>query len=312
MIVSMKDLYADAQKNNYLLGAFNIFNYDTLCCVLEAAVEERSPVILQISMGTRRYTSDFRQFVRVVCLIAEETPVPVCVNHDHCPTVDAALQAVDAGVGGVMFDGSGLSFEENEEKTRRVVEYAHAKGIWVEAELGKLPGFEDEIFAGHAEFTHPVAARRFVEETGCDSLAVSVGTAHGGVKAEKELQIDFDVLERIHREIPSVPLVLHGAASLPARLIGEINCWGGQVEAMKNCGENEIRRTAAYGVCKANMDVDNFLAYTGAVRKQLTEHRDKYDPRLYLRMGKQAWKEEVSWKMRGVLRSAGHNWLGGS
>lgn len=309
MIVQFQDLYADAKKHQYIIGAFNVFNYDGLCAVLDAAEEEQSPVILQVSMGARRYVSDFKQFVRVVRMAAEDVSVPVGINHDHCPTVEAAMQAVDAGVNGVMFDGSHHSFEENVRCTARVVAYAHARGVFVEAELGRLPGFEDEIFANHVEFTDPKAAKRFVELSGCDSLAVSAGTSHGGVKAEVDLPLHLDVLEGIQRELPDFPLVLHGAASLPGHLIESVNRQGGNVEVMKNCSEGAIRQSAAYGVCKANMDVDNFLAFTGEVRRMLNEQPEKYDPRVYLKQGKEAWKQEVRWKMCQVTVSSGHNWL---
>lgn len=308
MIVKFQELYEDAQKHRYIVGAFNVFNYDSLCAVLEAAEEEQSPVILQVSMGARKYVPDFKQFVKVMRIAAEAVSVPVCINHDHCPTVEAAVQAVDAGVDGVMFDGSALPFDENVKATRAVVEYAHGRGVFVEAELGRLPGFEDEVFAEHVEFTDPALARRFVDLTDCDSLAVSAGTSHGGVRAESDLPLDLTVLERIQKELPGFPLVLHGAASLPISLIEYVNRQGGQVEVMKNCSESSIRKAAAYGVLKANMDVDNFLAYTGAVRRVLKEQPEKYDPRVYLKQGKEAWKQEVKWKMSAVTASSGHNW----
>ncbi|WP_039894230.1 class II fructose-bisphosphate aldolase, partial [Hungatella hathewayi] len=159
------------------------------------------------------------------------------------------------------------------------------------------------------EFTNPGAAKRFVALTGCDSLAVSAGTSHGGVKAAENLPLHMEVLERIQAELPGFPLVLHGAASLPMHLIEAVNEQGGRVEVMKNCSESSIRRSAEYGVCKANMDVDNFLAFTGAVRRVLNEQPDKYDPRVYLKQGKNAWKKEVMWKMSQVTGSSGHNWV---
>lgn len=309
MIVGFHELYAHALRNRYIVGAFNIFNYDTLCAVLEAAEEEQSPVIIQVSMGVRKYVLNFKQFVEMIRMAAGNAAVPVCINHDHCPTVEAAVQAVDIGVNGVMFDGSHLPFEENVRCTREVVEYAHKNGVFVEAELGRLPGFEDEIFAEHVEFTDPAAAKSFVHLTGCDSLAVSAGTSHGGVKGEADLPLHFGVLDRIQKELPGFPLVLHGAASLPVHLIRDINLQGGSVEVMRNCGEDSIRKSAAYGICKANMDVDNFLAFTGAVRWKLNEQPDQYDPRIYLKQGKEAWKQEVRRKMSRVLESSGHNWL---
>lgn len=308
-ITSMQQLYRDAMKESYILGAFNVFNCDTLKAVLDAAQSVRSPVIVQISMGARKYIGNYRNFIRYIHMMAEDYSIPVSINHDHCSSVEAAMEAVEAGVNGVMFDGSGLPFDENVEKTSQVVAYAKEKGVWVEGELGCLPGFEDEIFAGHAEFTDSQMAKHFVSETGCDALAVSVGTSHGGVKAEQDLSLDFEVLQEIHQTIPDIPLVLHGAASLPISLIDGVNRQGGNVPYMKNCGEESIRRSAAYGVRKANMDVDNFLCFTEAVRRQLNEAPEKYDPRLYLKAGRVAFQKEVEWKMCHVTCSAGKNWM---
>lgn len=308
-IVTMEQLYRKAMEESYILGAFNVFNCDTLKAVLDAAQSVQSPVIVQISMGARSYIGNYRNFIRYIHMMAEDYSIPVSVNHDHCPSVEAAIEAVDAGVNGVMFDGSALPLEENVEKTGRVVAYAKEKDVWVEGELGCLPGFEDEIFAEHAEFTDAKMADYFVKRTGCNALAVSAGTSHGGVKAEHDLPLDFEVLQKIHRTIPEVPLVLHGAASLPVQLIDGVNRQGGKVPYMKNCGEDSIRRSAMYGVRKANMDVDNFLCFTEAVRRKLNERPEKYDPRLYLKEGRAAFQKEVEWKMCHVTCSAGKNWL---
>ena len=308
-IVSMKNLYRNAMRESYILGAFNVFNCDTLKAVLDAAQSTRSPVIVQISMGARKYIGDYRNFIRYIHMMAEDYAIPISVNHDHCSSVEAAMEAVDAGVNGVMFDGSGLPFDENVEKTGQVADYAKGKGVWVEGELGCLPGFEDEIFAGHAEFTDAKMAKQFVNAAGCDALAVSVGTSHGGVRAEQDLPLDFEALQGIHQEIPDIPLVLHGAASLPIPLIDGVNRQGGRVPYMKNCGEESIRQSAAYGVRKANMDVDNFLCFTEAVRRYLNESPEKYDPRLYLKAGRDAFQKEVEWKMRHVTCSAGKSWM---
>lgn len=306
-VVALGQLYEHALKHGYIVGAFNVFNYDTLCAVLEAAKKETSPVILQLSMGTRKYLPDFEQFIYLMKLTADGYHVPVAIHHDHCATIHAAKEAIDAGVGGVMFDGSHLSFKENVAASGEVVEYAHARGVAVEAEIGSLPGFEDEIFAEHVEFTDPAMARRFVELTGCDSLAVSAGTSHGGVKGNHDLVLHYEILEAVHKVLPGFPLVLHGAASLPISLIDTVNNQGGKVEYMRNCSEESICRSAKYGICKANMDVDNFLAYTGAVRRVLNDVADKYDPRIYLKEGRDAWENEVRWKMKYVLRSSGQS-----
>ncbi len=194
--VKLEQLYSHAMEEKYILGAFNVFNFDTLKAVLDGAEAKQSPVIVQISMGARKYIGNYKAFIRCIKTLAEEYTVPVSINHDHCPSVTAAKEAIDAGVNGVMFDGSHLSLEENIVQTRLVTEYAASKGgVWVEAELGSLPGFEDEIFAEHAVFTDADAAKYFVEATGCQALAVSAGTSHGGVNAEQDLPLHFNVID---------------------------------------------------------------------------------------------------------------------
>ncbi len=308
-IVKMSEIYADASEKQYIVGAFNVFNLDTMHAVLQAAEKEESPVILQVSMGARKYIPSLELFISIMKIMADTVTVPVSINHDHCLGIQAAKEAIDAGVNSVMFDGSHLSFEENISATREVVEYAKEKGVCVEAELGCLPGFEDEVFAENAVFTNPEMAKEFVERTGCDFLAVAVGTSHGGVKSDNPLLLHFDILEKIHEIIPRVPLVLHGAASLPDELITYVNRYGGKVPNLKNCSEADINKSRFYGICKANMDVDNFLAYTGTVRKVLTEKPEKYDPRIYLKPAKEAFEEEIRHKMKLVNQSSNHNWL---
>lgn len=310
-LVQINEMMRRAIHGHYITGAFNVFNLDTLVAVLEAAQAENSPVIVQFSMGSRKYQPYFPAFVEAVKGFARAVEVPVSLNHDHCQRIESAREAIDLGIGSVMFDGSHLSFEDNMASTRQIADYAHAKGAFVEAELGMLPGFEDEVFAENARFTDPELAARFIRETGCDALAVSVGTSHGGVHASSDMPLHFEVLARIREAIgPAFPLVLHGAASLPERLIQEVNRWGAQVPQMRNCAEADIARSAVYGVYKANMDVDNQLAYTAAVRKNLQEITEKYDPRGYLRMGREAFSQEVRHKLREVCHSSGKAWSG--
>ena len=190
-IVTMKELYVHAVEEKYILGAFNVFNFDTAKAVLEAAKEMQSPVILQLSMGARKYIGDYKTFIQCIKALGDGYEIPFSINHDHCPTVEAAFEAMESGVNGVMFDGSHLPLEENIKETKKVVEAALKCGIWVEAELGCLPGFEDEIFAEHAEFTDAKTAKYFVEATGCNALAVSAGTSHGGVRSETESSVTF-------------------------------------------------------------------------------------------------------------------------
>ncbi len=309
-LVPMKALFEDAMKRKYTVGAYNIFNLDTMVAVLQAAEKEESPVILQLSMGSRKYQPYFSTFVQCVRMYAEAVTVPVGINHDHCKTVENAKEAVDYGIPSVMFDGSHLPFDENVRLTREVVRYAHSHDAWVEAELGRMAGFEDEVFGESTQFTDPQMAARFIAETGCDSLAVSVGTSHGGVLEDHPLPLHFEVLDAIRRAVPEgYPLVLHGAASVPEDLVAAINAQGAQVRQMRNCTEEDISRAAAYGVVKANMDVDNHLCYSAMIRRKQREILEKYDPRMYLKPAREAFEEEVRHKMKEVSRSSGKNWL---
>ena len=304
MLIQPQMLLLKAREERYIIGAFNVFNMDFAACVLEAAAAEQSPVILQISMGARKYQSDWRIFVKHVKELAQKQCIPAFLQHDHCTSVENCMEAVDAGVMAVMFDGSHLPYEQNVKKTREVVAYAHARNVAVEAELGCLPGFEDMVFADKAVFTDAAQAKEFVFESGCDSLAVSVGTSHGGVVADEALPIAFDTLAAIARALPGYPLVLHGAASLPNWSVDAVNVLGGRVPYLKNAAEKDIAACAGLGIAKANMDVDNFLAYTAAVRGWLNEAPEQYDPRKYLLKANEALKTEVRRKMREVLQSS--------
>jgi fructose-bisphosphate aldolase, class II len=304
MLIHPKDLFSDCLKRNYMIAAFNVFNLDSATAVLEAAAKEYSPVILQISMGTRKYTASLPLFIDVLRLCTNNYNIPVILHHDHCPSVEASKEAIDMGIPSVMYDGSHLSFEENVESTREITDYAHKRGIWVEAELGSIPGFEDETFSDKAVFTDPEMAKAFVEKTNCDSLAIAVGTSHGGVLSEHSLKIDFMQLKKISRVLPGYPLVLHGGASLSKELIDSVNSQGAKVPYMRNVSETDIALCRNYGVVKVNMDVDNFMVYTTKVRETLNQRPDKYDPRIYLKEAKMAFEEQVRHKMKNVLNSA--------
>lgn len=304
-LVPMKDLLDHAQKGSFTVAAFNFFNFDMLYAILEAAEAEQSPVILQISMKAHGFMRNFHQFVAMSKEYCEGYSIPVALNHDHCLTVQDAAAMVDAGFGSVMFDGSRLPFADNIAQTKSIVQYAHAHGASVEAELGKIPGFEDDAFSGNAEYTNPVMALQFTKETNCDFLVVSAGTAHGGVAGTSHLPLSFDRLRQIHEAIPTVPLVLHGAASMPEELITRINRWGGLVPDMRICSENDIGRCGRYGVCKANMDVDNYLAYTAEVRRVLRTQPELYHPMSYLLPARDAFCDEVRHKIRNVTKTSG-------
>lgn len=304
-LVPPEKLYQHAIDHGYCLGAFNIYDLEMLKAVIGAAEQEHSPVIIQVSMGGRKYFGDLAKFVQVIRLYARDSIAPVMINHDHCTTFKACREAIEAGVDAVMFDGSHYPYQENIDKTREVVEYAHAHNVWVEAELGQLPGFEDEVFAESVAYTDPDLVPDFIGRTGCDALAVSVGTSHGGVIAGDYLPLDFERLGQIAERVHGYPLVLHGAASLPPHLIDAVNAYGGEVPYMRNCAEEDIARVSGYGVRKANMDVDNFLCFTAALRKYLLHAPAEYNPRGYLKAARAAFAEEVRHKMKNIMHSSG-------
>lgn len=299
------ELFRQAAARRYCLGAFNTFSLESLLAVLEAAQAQRSPVILQVSMGARGYVRHFESYVETMRRMAVHYDIPCFIQHDHCGSFEACREAVEAGCQAVMYDGSHLSYEENARETRRVADYAHRHGVWVEAELGSLPGFEDLVFAEKAVFTDPALVGRFIDETGCDALAVAVGTSHGGVRGEDYLPLDLALLEEIVSRRPGYPFVLHGAASLPPALIDACNRQGGRVEYLRNCSEESIAAAVKAGVRKVNMDVDNFLVFTTEVRRFLREQPAVYDPRKYLKPAMAAFQREVEHKISAVLGSAG-------
>ena len=300
-----ENIYRHAVKNGYGLGAFNTFSLESITAVMEAAETQKSAAIIQVSMGARKYVKHLKTYVELIKRMADNYSVPFFVQHDHCPSTEACREAIDAGCQAVMFDGSHLSFEENVRQTKEIVQYAHKRGIWVEAELGRLPGFEDFVFSENTEYTDPQMAKKFIEITECDALAVAMGTSHGGVKGEDYLPFDFERFQQVVDLVPGYPFVLHGAASLPPELIAACNEQGGAVEYLRNCSEDSIAKAVLIGAKKVNMDVDNFLASTTAVRKFLNERPSVYDPRKYLEPARDAFQKEVEHKMQRVLKSAG-------
>lgn len=301
-----KDMYQAAIKGNYALGAFNIYSIESLQAVLDAAEIQNAPVIIQVSMGTRKYVKDFSLFIKVIKIYAENYHSHIFIQHDHCKSIQACKEAIDAGVQAVMFDGSDLPWEENITKTKEMVSYAKSRNIWVEAELGKIPGFEDCIFTENVEYTAPEKAHEFIERSGCNALAISVGTSHGGVLGRNDyLPFHTELMRRIAFLTPDYPFVLHGGASLPPELIDECNRVGGKIPYWRNCKEDDIAKAIELGIRKVNMDVDNFLVTTTAIRKFLQENPHIYDPRKYLSLARDAFQKEVEHKFLHVLHSAG-------
>ena len=306
MLSTPDRIYRDAMENGYALGAFNVNSIESILAVMDAAEAEPAPLIIQVSMGARGYVKHLAAFVDTIKRFASEYPESaVFIQHDHCPTPEDCRIAIDAGVQAVMFDGSHLDYEENIRQTRMVADYAHGHGVWVEAELGRIAGFEDMTYAESTVLTDPAAVADFVRRSGCDALAVAVGTSHGGVIGDDYLPLDAGRLRMIIGNIPSTPVVLHGGASLPPELIDACNAEGAKVEYLRNCSEESIRKAVGIGVKKVNMDVDNFLVFTTAVRKYMNEHPDKYDPRKYLTEGRKAYQKEVEHKLSRVMCSSG-------
>ena len=307
LVSNQKALYRFAVKNSFTILACHMCGLSTMKAIIEAAEEEDSPVVVQFFKPTYAIFEPLPKFLSYFRDFCAGVKAPILINHDHTPSVEECIWALDQGVPSIMFDGSHLPFEENVAKTKQVADYAHKKGAWIEAELGSIPGMEDMVASGNnTVYTDPDKAAEFIERTACDCLAIAVGTAHGGVRADAPLEIDFDLLGRIRKAVGSeYPLVLHGAASLPKAYIDEVNKWGGKAEQLMMCTEETIEKTRHYGVAKANMDVDNFLAITGAVRKFFAEKPEVFNHVQYLADAKAAMKAAVKHKMCNVTKSSG-------
>ena len=286
-----RDMFAKALAGGFAVGAFNINNMETVQGILQAAGDERSPVILQVSNGARQYAG--RGYLRKMAEAAsEETDVPFVLHLDHGSGFDICKACIDDGFTSVMIDGSHLPFEENVAVTRRVVEYAHDRGVWV-------------VSSRESVYTDPEEAETFVARTGCDSLAIAIGTSHGPCKFSEEARLDFERLDAIAARLPGVPLVLHGASSVPQEAVAAVNAHGGNVAGTSGVPEDLLRRAAASAICKINIDTDLRLAVTAAIRTLLTERPETFDPRAYLTAGREAVREMVRHKIRAVLGSSG-------
>jgi fructose-bisphosphate aldolase class II len=303
--ISTKLLFAKAYKEGYAVGAFNVNDMEIIQGITEAIAEEKAPVILQVSAGARKYAR--HQYLIHLVLAAMECTGIDCVLHlDHGEDFEMCKSCVDGGFTSVMIDGSKYPFEENIRLTKQVVDYAHAKGVPVEAELGKLAGVEDNVSvaAKDAIYTDPDQAVEFVKRTGCDSLAVAIGTSHGAYKFKSEPKLDFDRLGKIGKLLPNFPLVLHGASSAPADLVKICNDYGGQIPGARGVPEEMITKAAKMNVCKINIDTDLRLAMTGAIRKVFAETPAEFDPRKYLGPARDAIKGVVKRKVK-LLGCAG-------
>ncbi|MGQ9531011.1 MAG: class II fructose-1,6-bisphosphate aldolase [Candidatus Bathycorpusculaceae bacterium] len=297
MLVTNMDLLFSAKREGYAVGAFNIQNLESLLAVVEAAVEEKSPVIVAVTPSAIKY-SGLAYLSKIVRIAAESVPVPMSLHLDHGEDFETVVRCVDAGFTSVMIDGSFLKFEDNIALTKSVVDFAHSKGVSVEGELGRLAGVEEKtVKEKEAVLTDPDAARDFVERTGVDALAVAIGTSHGAYKFKGEPKLDFERLKRISEKV-DVPLVLHGASSVPQWIIDKAQKYGAELSGARGIPEEHIKNAIALGIKKINIDTDLRLAFTATVREVLTQSPKEFDPRKILGPAKEAMKEVVRSKMR--------------
>lgn len=304
-LLGPKEMFAAAYAGHYAVGAFNVNNMEIVQGIMRAAAEEKSPVILQVSAGARKYAGQVYIMKLVEAALQEDPSVPVVVHLDHGPSFEMCRDCIDGGFTSVMIDGSHLPYEENIALTKKVVDYAHPRGVWVEAELGKLAGVEEHVTSAEHVYTDPDEAVDFVKRTGCDSLAVAIGTSHGAYKFKGDAKLDFARLEAISERLPGYPLVLHGASSVPQEFVELCNKYGGKVAGARGVPEEMLRKAAGMGVCKINVDTDIRLALTATIRQFFVEHPEQFDPRSYLAPAREAVKAMVAHKIRNVMGSSG-------
>ena len=305
-IVTTKEMFKKAYEGGYAIGAFNVNNMEIIQGITEGAKMENAPVILQVSAGARKYAKHVYLMKMIEAAVAD-TDLPIAVHLDHGPDFETCKSCIDGGFSSVMIDGSHYSFEENIAVTKKVVEYAHDHGVVVEAELGRLAGVEDDVkvSAEDSSYTQPEEVEEFVSRTGCDSLAIAIGTSHGAYKFKGEAKLRFDILEEVGRRLPGFPIVLHGASSVIPEYVEMINQFGGEMPGAQGVPEDMLRKAASMAVCKINIDSDLRLAMTGTIRKFFAEHPDKFDPREYLKPARANIKELVRHKLVDVLGCAG-------
>ena len=307
-LVTTTEMFKKAYAGGYAIGAFNVNNMEIVQGITEAALAEKSAVILQVSAGARKYAKH-NYLMGLVTAAEKETGLPIALHLDHGEDFEICRACVDGGFTSVMIDGSKHSFEDNIALTRKVVEYAHAHGVVVEGELGKLAGIEDDVNVSEADaqFTDPAQVEEFVTKTGVDSLAIAIGTSHGAYKFKpgQKPRLRFDILEEISRRIPGFPIVLHGASSVPQQYVEIVNCYGGQMPDAIGIPEDMLRQAAKMAVCKINIDSDLRIAMTASVRRHLAENPSHFDPRQFLAPGRDAIREIVAHKIHDVLGSTG-------
>ena len=313
-LVTTKEMFQKAYNGGYAIGAFNVNNMEIVQGITEAAKEVNAPLILQVSKGARAY-ANHTYLIKLVEAAIIETGLPICLHLDHGDSFETCKSCIDGGFTSVMIDASSKPFQENIEITKKVVEYAHDHGVVVEAELGALAGIEDDVkvSAEESHYTHPEEVEEFVSKTGCDSLAIAIGTSHGAYKftaaqctrnEKGELvppPLRFDILDEVVKRLPGFPIVLHGSSSVPQEFVKMVNENGGKMPDAVGIPEEQLRQAARGAVCKINIDSDLRLAMTGTIRKFFNDHPDKFDPREYLKPARAAIKELVKHKLVYVL-----------
>jgi len=303
-LVSTKEMFEKAYKGGYAIGAFNVNNMEIVQGITEAAAEVKAPLILQVSKGARAY-ANHTYLIKLVEAAIIETGLPIALHLDHGDSFETCKSCIDGGFTSVMIDGSSKSFEDNIALTRQVVDYAHARGVAVEAELGTLAGVEDEVVvsAEESSYTRPEDVEEFVSRTGCDSLAIAIGTSHGAYKFKPgtDPKLRFDILEEVSRRLPGFPIVLHGASSVPQEFVKLVNQYGGNMPGAIGVPEEQLRKAASMAVCKINIDSDLRLAMTGSIRQYMAEHPADFDPRAYLKPARESIRQMVRHKLVDVL-----------
>ena len=306
-LVTTTEMFKKAYAGGYAIGAFNVQNMEIVQGITEACSEQKSPVILQVSKGARAYANHTYLVKLVEAAIIENPDLPIALHLDHGPDFETCKACIDGGFTSVMIDGSSLSFEENIALSKKVVEYAHDHGVVVEAELGTLAGIEDDVkvSAADSSYTRPEDVQEFVERTGCDSLAIAIGTSHGAYKFKPgtDPKLRFDILEEVSQRLPGFPIVLHGSSSVPQEFVNIVNKYGGNMPGAIGVPEEQLRKAASMAVCKINIDSDIRLAMTATIRQYMAEHPDHFDPRQYLKPARQAVKDMVAHKLVHVLGS---------
>lgn len=305
-IVTTTEMFKKAYDNGYAIGAFNVNNMEIIQGITEAHKEENAPLILQVSAGARKYAKH-NYLIKLVEAAIIETDLPIALHLDHGADFDICKSCIDGGFSSVMIDGSHFPFNENIALTKKVVDYAHSKGVVVEGELGQLAGIEDDVNVEKHSYTDPAQVQEFVEKTGVDSLAIAIGTSHGAYKFKpgQKPELKFDILKEVSERLPGFPIVLHGASSVIPEFVEKVNKYGGSMPDAIGIPEDMLRQAAKGAVCKINIDSDLRLAMTAAIREHMSLNPSDFDPRLYLGPARQAIKEMVQRKIVNVLGCSG-------